>query len=121
MTVGERKLRERILVLVGTLARDNCAPEIRTSRPRFSSRSGFICPPRLNIDALSIAGAELPQRTTTGSASSLRSKSFLRLWSVDQRQLSPVYQPVGTRQNLRWRGAEILKNHFAMFAELRSD
>ena len=61
VTVDERKLRDRILVLVGTLARDNCAPEIRTSWPRFSSRSGFICPPRLNIDALSIAGAELPQ------------------------------------------------------------
>ena len=25
VTVGERKLRDRLLVLVGTLARDNCA------------------------------------------------------------------------------------------------
>ena len=95
MTVGERKLRDRILVLVGTLARDNCA----LGDPH--EPVDVLVKIRFHLPAASLMLSALlgqSSRYTTGSASSLRSKSFLRLWSVDQRQLSPVYQPVGTRQ-----------------------
>ena len=97
MTVGERKLRDRLLVLVGTLARDNCALGDPHEPVEVLVKIRFHLP-AASLMLSALLGQSSRNRTTTGSASSLRSKSFLRLWSVDQRQLSPVYQPVGSRQ-----------------------
>jgi hypothetical protein len=41
-----------------------------------------------------LLGHRARKAVATGSASSSRSKIFLRVWSVDQQALVPVYQPV---------------------------